>query len=55
MTRPMVSLRPMSPDAWEAWRMESLRTYAEEKVPTGTWPSDGAQERAVAEFAAILR
>ena len=50
----MVSLRLMSPDEWEAWRIESIRTYAEEKVRAGTWPADGAEDRAVAEFATIL-
>ena len=44
----------MSPDAWEVWRVASIRTYAEEKVRAGTWPAEGAQERAVAEFATIL-
>ena len=50
----MVSLRLMSPDEWEAWRVTSIRTYAEEKVRAGTWPAKGARDRAVAEFATIL-
>jgi len=55
MMRPMVSLRPMSSEEWEVWRIESIRTYAEEKVRAGTWPAEGAQDRAAAEFATILR
>jgi ribosomal protein S18 acetylase RimI-like enzyme len=50
----MVSLQPMSADAWEAWRIESIRGYAEEKVRAGTWSADGAQQRAVDEFASLL-
>jgi GNAT superfamily N-acetyltransferase len=50
----MVSLRPMSPDEWEAWRIESIRTYADEKVRAGTWPAESARARAVEEFATIL-
>jgi RimJ/RimL family protein N-acetyltransferase len=51
---PVVSLQPMSAEAWEAWRVASIRGYAEEKVTAGTWPSDSAQERAVAEFGELL-
>ena len=50
----MVSLRPMSPDEWEAWRLESIRTYAQEKVRAGTWPAESAPQRAVEEVATIL-
>ena len=50
----MVSLQPMSAEAWEAWRVASIRGYAKEKVTAGTWPADGAQDRAVAESAGLL-
>ena len=50
----MVSLRPMPPDVWEAWRTASIRSYAEEKVRAGTWPAEGAQGRAADEFASLL-
>lgn len=50
----VVSLEPMSPDAWEAWKAASIRGYAAEKVTAGTWPADGAHERAVAEFGELL-
>jgi ribosomal protein S18 acetylase RimI-like enzyme len=50
----MVSLEPMSPEAWEAWRIQSIRGYAEEKVRAGTWPAETAEDRAVEEFAALL-
>jgi RimJ/RimL family protein N-acetyltransferase len=51
---PMVSLALMSPDAWEAWRDASVRSYAEEKVRAGTWPAESAQQRATDEFAGLL-
>ena len=44
----------MTPDEWEAWRIESIRSYAEEKVRAGTWPAESAQDRAVQEFGRIL-
>lgn len=50
----MVSLVPMTADAWDAWRVESMRGYAEEKVTAATWPAETAQDRAVAEFATLL-
>ena len=50
----MVSLRPMSPDAWEAWRVDSIRGYADEKVRAGTWPAESADQRAKDEFARLL-
>jgi ribosomal protein S18 acetylase RimI-like enzyme len=50
----VVSLEPMSADAWEAWRVASIRSYAAEKVAAGTWPGEGAEGRAVAEFRELL-
>lgn len=44
----------MSPDAWEDWRILSIRGYAEEKVRAGTWPAESSQDRAVEEFATLL-
>jgi ribosomal protein S18 acetylase RimI-like enzyme len=50
----MVTLPPMEPDAWEAWRVGSIRGYAAEKVRVAAWPSEGAEERATALFARLL-
>jgi ribosomal protein S18 acetylase RimI-like enzyme len=50
----MVTLLPMEPEAWEAWRVASIRDYAADKVRAGTWPPDSADERAAAEFARLL-
>ena len=50
----MVDLKPMTPDAWEAWRAASIRSYAAEKVQAGTWSAESAQEKAVAEFGQLL-
>ena len=44
----------MSADEWEAWRVASIRTYADEKVRAGTWPAEASQQRAVDEFATLL-
>lgn len=52
--RPTVSLRPMPPDAWEAWRDASILGYAAEKIVAGTWPADSARQRAIDEFASLL-
>ena len=50
----MVSLEPMEPDAWEAWRTASIRDYAAEKVQAGTWSPESAADRAEDEFAQLL-
>jgi GNAT superfamily N-acetyltransferase len=50
----MVSLRSMTPDAWDAWRDNSVRGYGEEKVRAGTWPAESAAKRASDEFARLL-
>jgi GNAT superfamily N-acetyltransferase len=49
----MVSLPPMPPDAWNAWRVASIQGYAADMVRIGSWPADGAVERATALFASI--
>ena len=50
----MISLEPMTPEAWELWRAESIKGYAQDKVRVGTWPAEGAEARAAAEFLSIL-
>lgn len=46
----MVTLEPMSADAWAAWRAGTIKAYAEDMVRTGSWPGDGAEGKATAEF-----
>ncbi len=50
----MVTLSPMEPDAWEAWRAASIRGYAADKVRVAAWPFEGAEERATAMFGRIV-
>jgi ribosomal protein S18 acetylase RimI-like enzyme len=50
----MVTLRPMKPEAWQAWRNASVRDYASEKARAGTWPVESAEERAADEFGRLL-
>jgi ribosomal protein S18 acetylase RimI-like enzyme len=50
----MVSLRPMEPDAWEAWRVDAIRDYAVDMVRVGTWAPDEAEQRAAALFSSLL-
>jgi ribosomal protein S18 acetylase RimI-like enzyme len=44
----------MSEEAWEAWRIVSIREYAAEKVRAGAWPAETADQRAAAAFATFL-
>jgi len=50
----MISLEPMTAEAWERWRSDSIVGYAADKVRVGAWPADGAEARAAAEFVSIL-
>lgn len=50
----MVTLPPMAPESWPAWRDGSIRAYAADKVRVGTWPADEAEARAVDELAHLL-
>jgi ribosomal protein S18 acetylase RimI-like enzyme len=50
----MVTLPPMEPGAWEAWRVVSIRTYAAEMVRIAGWPRDGAEERATTVFTRVV-
>ncbi len=51
---PVVTLRPMSPDVWRAWREASILSYASEKVRAETWSAEDATRKAVEEFASLL-
>ncbi len=50
----MVTLEPMTGEAWARWRSGSVRSYALDKVRAGAWPADGAEERSEREFAHLL-
>jgi ribosomal protein S18 acetylase RimI-like enzyme len=50
----MVTLEPMSDEAWIAWREASIRGYAQDKVRVGSWPAEAAEARAANEFASLL-
>lgn len=50
----MISLSPMSAETWNLWRAASIEGYAADKVRVGTWPAEGAEARAAAEFLSIL-
>ncbi len=49
-----VTLRPMTAGEFEAWQHALAVDYATEKVAAGTWPVEGAVERARAESAELL-
>jgi len=46
----MVTLEPMTAEAWAAWRLTTIKAYAEDMVRTGSWREDGADSKAVEEF-----
>ena len=50
----MVTLEPMSPDAYEQWHDGAVRGYAADKVRVGTWEAEGSEARSEREFAALL-
>jgi len=50
----MVTLRPMTPEAWERWHAASIRAYAADKVRVGAWPAEEAEGTSAAEFASLL-
>ena len=50
----MVTLEPMTAEAWDTWHLSAVRDYAADKVRAGTWIADEAQARSAAEFARLL-
>lgn len=52
--RSMVSLPPMEPDTWDAWRVASTRGHAADMVRVGVWAPEGAEDRAAAQFARLV-
>jgi len=49
-----VTLRPMTPAEFDEWQEALAADYAAEQVAAGTWPAQGAVERARAENARVL-
>jgi ribosomal protein S18 acetylase RimI-like enzyme len=47
-------LRPMSEAEFAAWRPDSIRRYADEKVRSGAWDEASAPARAEAELSKLL-
>jgi ribosomal protein S18 acetylase RimI-like enzyme len=50
----MVTLPPMPTDVWDAWRAASIRAYARDMVRVGSWPAEGAADRATSLFARLV-
>lgn len=50
----MVTLPPMSPDVWDAWRAASIRAYARDMVRVGSWPAEDAEAWAASLFARLV-
>jgi len=50
----VIQLEPMDEATYQAWRAATVREYAQEKVDSGNWPSEGALARAEDEFARDL-
>ena len=44
----------MSPEAWETWRAATIQGYAADMVRIGSWPADGALDRATTLFASLV-
>jgi len=50
----MVTLEPMTVEAWDRWRGGAVRGYAADKVRAGAWPAEGAEARSDEEFRTLL-
>ena len=50
----MTRLEPMTRERYATWLVATMREYADEKVASGNWPTDGALERSRAEFDTLL-
>lgn len=49
-----VATRPMTKDEYDAWRLDTVRGYADEQVTAGNWNHDEAMERSLAETDRLL-
>jgi ribosomal protein S18 acetylase RimI-like enzyme len=50
----MVTLPPMPPEVWEAWRVVSIAAYAADMVRVGSWPPESAEAQATALFGRVV-
>lgn len=50
----MITLEPMTQARYDAWLVQTIREYAEEKVASGNYAEEGALERSKGEFDALL-
>jgi len=50
----MVTLPPMEPGAWDAWRHSSIVRYAADMVRVGAWSPETAEDQATALFARLV-
>jgi ribosomal protein S18 acetylase RimI-like enzyme len=50
----VIQLEPMDTATYEAWRAESIREYAQEKIEAGTWPEAEALERSAKSYVELL-
>lgn len=50
----MVTLEPLSADAWASWRVAAIAGYARDNVRIGAWPNEGAEARAAVDLGTIL-
>src|SRR5947209_3455854 len=51
---PTVILSTMTPEEFAAWRVHSVKGYAQEKVNAGSWTAEEAQQRSAGEFDELL-
>ncbi len=54
MPHGIVSLRPMSPDEFDAWRDESVESFAQDLARAMDRPIEAARSRATVQFAELL-
>lgn len=50
----MTRLEPMTQARYDAWLVQTIREYADEKVASGNYAEEGALERSKGEFDALL-
>lgn len=50
----MTVLAPMRPEVFATYRQAEVAGYAEENIASGRWPKEGALDRSLAEFDALL-
>lgn len=51
---PTVTLSTMTAEEFAAWRLHSVRAYAQDKLNAGTWAAEEAEQRSQEEFDELL-